>query len=194
MKRSWQLAWILALAWILTLTPGAEASELHNSLNLYWGRLSSNHWEEVLQPNRLDLVDSYLFAAAYARRLGKVDNWLSFEAEGQLVRHYRRQVHWEINALATVRWEPFIWDRWLDTSLAFGLGPSLATRLPEVEVENDGGSRRFLAFWMMEVAFSLPEHPRLALIARLHHRSNAYGLLAERGGYTAPAIGIKYRF
>lgn len=183
---------ILLLALLLSDTAGAEP--LRNSLNLYWGRLADNHWEEVLQPGELELVDSWLVACSYARRLGGIDDLLSFEAEGQLVRHYRRQVHWEINALATLRWEAFPWDRWLDTSLAFGLGPSLATRLPEVEVENDGSSRRFLAYWMLEAAFSLPEYPQLALIARLHHRSDAYGLLAENGGSNAPAIGIKVRF
>lgn len=183
---------ILLLIWLLADTACAEP--LGNSLNLYWGRLSSNHWEEVLQPGELDLVDSWLVAASYARRLGGVDDLLSFEAEGQLVRHYHRQSHWEINALATLRWEALPWDEWLDTSLAFGLGPSLATRVPEVEVATDGGSRRLLAYWMLEAAFSLPDHPQLALIARLHHRSGAYGLLAERGGSNAPAIGIKYRF
>jgi len=185
---------ILILFFATLLAETVIAEPLRNSLNLYWGRLSSNHWEEILQPGELDLVDSWLVAATYARRLGGVDDLLSFEAEGQLVRHYRRQVHWEINTLATLRWEALPWDNWLDTSLAFGLGPSLATRVPEVEVETDGGSRRLLAYWMLEAAFSLPEYPRLALIARLHHRSEAYGLLADHGGSNAPAIGLKFRF
>ncbi len=185
---------VLTLLLSILLASTAAAEPLRNSLNLYWGRLSSNHWEEVLEPGELDLVDSWLVAGSYARRLGGIDDLLSFEAEGQLVRHYQRQVHWEINLLATLRWEAFPWDDWLDTSLAFGLGPSLATRVPEVEVETEGGSRRLLAYWMLEAAVSLPDYPRLALIARLHHRSEAYGLLAERGGSNAPAIGLKYRF
>lgn len=47
---------------------------------------------------------------------------------------------------------------------------------------------------MMELALGLPQYPQIALISRIHHRSEAYGLLANEGGSNALAIGLKYRF
>jgi hypothetical protein len=44
------------------------------------------------------------------------------------------------------------------------------------------------------LAFSLPQHKRVALITRIHHRSNAFGLIAEAGGSNAVAMGLKVKF
>jgi len=40
----------------------------------------------------------------------------------------------------------------------------------------------------------LPQRPDLAMITRIHHRSEGYGLIADEGGANALAIGLKYSF
>jgi hypothetical protein len=102
--------------------------------------------------------------------------------------------HWEFNGLVTGRWEKFWWDDTIDTSLAFGMGPSYATDEPQVEIDNNGETSKFLIYWMIELALGLPDHPQTALILRLHHRSNAWGLINEDGGSNAIGIGMKYRY
>ena len=165
------------------------------AVNLYAGRLTSNHWEEFfVLDDGYDFKDSYLVAATLARRIGAWKDKASFEIEGQVVKHFHIQTHWELNALVAARWESFWWDDILDTSVAFGLGPSYATDEPEIEIENDGDTSRFLVYWMMELAVALPAYPHVAWIVRIHHRSNAFGLVADDGGANALAMGLKWMF
>ena len=189
---------ILAMALFLFLSfaaaaPAAWAEERLYALNLYAGRLTSNHWEEFFSGG-LDFKDSYLVTVALARRIGAYEDKASFEIEGQIVKHFNIQTHWELNALVAARWEAFWWDDVLDTSVAFGLGPSYATDTPELEVEINEDTSRFLVFWMLELALGLPDYPHVALITRIHHRSDAFGLIADGGGSNALAVGLKWRF
>ncbi len=51
-----------------------------------------------------------------------------------------------------------------------------------------------MTYWMIELAFSLPDNNRWALTTRIHHRSEAYGLVADKGGSNALVGGLKFRF
>lgn len=185
----------LVAGFIVCLPPDGRAEDDLYALNIYSGRMSTNHWIDFFQPNgQIHFEDSYLFAATLAKRVGGWEDKASYEIEGQIVKHFHLQTNWEFNALATVRWEAFWWDDFVDTSVAFGLGPSYATDKPEIEIENDGDTSRFLVYWMLELAAALPSHPRIALIARIHHRSDAYGLVADEGGSNALAVGLKWIF
>jgi hypothetical protein len=115
--------------------------------------------------------------------------------EGQLVKHFNLQSHWEFNLLGILRWEKFLWDPWLDTSMAFGLGASCATDKPKIEIQNDGETARTLVYLMFELAVvPLESQPQWEIITRIHHRSNAFGLIAEDGGSNALALGLRYSF
>ena len=166
------------------------------SLNIYGGEISKNHADDfVLHTNRLRLTDSRLLAVTLARRLGTYKNRASLEIEGQVVKHfYDIQDHWEINALLTARWDAFFWDKYLDTSVAFGLGPSYATEKPEIEAILDRETSQWLAYWMIELEMGLPAYPGVSFITRLHHRSDAFRIVAPGGASTAPVIGLKIRF
>jgi hypothetical protein len=173
----------------------ANASEKLYSLNVYGGRMTSDHWEDVfIHTFDLDFVDSYFLVVALARKIGGYEDKLSFEVEGQVVKHFDYMDHWEFNGVLTGRWEKFPWDDTIDTSLAFGIGPSYATDKPEVELDNNDETSKFLIYWMIELALGLPEKPRTAFILRLHHRSDAWGLMNEDGGSNGIGCGIKYRF
>ncbi|PKN18506.1 MAG: hypothetical protein CVU71_13550 [Deltaproteobacteria bacterium HGW-Deltaproteobacteria-6] len=177
------------------ITHADEAEKKPYYLNIFAGQMTTNHWENFFGVGEaLDFKNSYFAAASIARRIGAFKKMASFEIEGQVVKHFNIQNHWELNALVTARWDAFWWDKYIDTSLAFGLGPSYATADPEIEIMNDGTTSKWLAYWMMELTLGLPEYSRVSLITRLHHRSNAYGLFADKGGSNALAIGLKYRF
>ena len=119
---------------------------------------------------------------------------MSFEVEMQAVKHFEYMDHWEFNGVITGRWEKFLWDETIDTTLAFGIGPSIATNEPEVELDNNGETSKFLIYWMIELTFSRPKRPRIVFITRLHHRSDAWGLANQNGGSNGIGLGIKYKF
>ncbi|MFC1763866.1 hypothetical protein ACFL6U_17550 [Planctomycetota bacterium] len=185
---------MLAVLLSVIATTSYAAEQRLYALNLYGGVMTTNDWDEIAFPSSVDFKDSYLAAATLARNIGWYKHLASFELEGQVVKHFNFQNHWEINALVTGRWEAFWWDKHLDTSLAFGLGPSYATEKPDVEIYNDGDTSQLLVYWMIELALALPQHAeRTALILRIHHRSDAFGLVAEKGGSNALGLGMKIR-
>ena len=198
--RRWYPGLTLAIAIFLLLpfgltVPASWADERLYALNLYAGWMTSNHWDDFFHNvDDLNFKDSYLIGVALARRIGTYQNKASFEIEGQIVKHFHFQTHWELNALVAARWEEFWWDDVLDTSVAFGLGPSYATDEPEIEMENDGNTTRFLIYWMLELAIGLPNYPSVALITRIHHRSDAFGLISDGAGSNTLAFGLKWRF
>lgn len=193
LRRACPLLLLSLLGILLTATAYAEKPDY--ALNIYGAKMANNNWQEFFGNTQdLDFINSKLLAFALAKRLGHHKDLLSYEIEGQLVKHFGIQRHWEFNALGTLRWEPFWWDRLVDTSVAFGMGPSFATEKPRAEVLNEGDSQQWMLYWMLEMSLNLPQQPNIALITRLHHRSEGYGLIAEDGGSNALAIGLKYRF
>ena len=104
----------------------------------FGGLVTDNNWEDTLAPWNLDYRESLVAGLAISHRIGRFDHRLSFEIEGQVVRHFGDQDHWEFNLPIVARWEAFSWDDVIDTSLAFGIGPSYASEIPKVEVANGG--------------------------------------------------------
>ena len=96
-----------------------------------------------------------------------------------------------------MRWNAFPWDEFIDTSIAFGDGPSLATETPDLEKAQYGGNHAGagLNFVMLELTLALPEHPNIQLVNRFQHRSGAFDLINNAGdASTAFVWGFKYRF
>ena len=164
------------------------------SLSVYGGRLSTNDWIEVFAPPQWDFVDSYLTALAVSRQAGWLSDTARTEVEGQIVRHVGVQDHWEFNVLGVIRRTALPWDETLDMSVAGGLGLSYATERPEAEIDFEGDTERLLVYWMLEVDAVIPNAETWSALARLHHRSPAYGLFGDGGGANVLAIGLRYRF
>jgi hypothetical protein len=184
----------------LVLSPPTAAGEGSNSMKddpsaitVFGGLMTDNKWEDTLAPWTLDFRDSTFVGLAGSHRIGRFDHRLGFEIEGQVVRHFGDQDHWEFNLPIVGRWEAFPWDAVVDTSLALGVGPSYASEKPKVEVANEGDSQRWLVYWMMELELGPPDKGWSAIF-RLHHRSEAFGLVADEGGSNALVIGLKQRF
>jgi hypothetical protein len=164
---------------------------------VYGARISSQPgWEDILLDSAgTEFVDSYLLTAAISRQYAEAfDGALDFEAEGQVVRHFGDQTHWEFNAVPVIlRWNRFPWSDRVASSAAFGLGLSYATEMPPVEVALEGESREWLVYWVMELTAG-PVHSRWAVSLRLHHRSVGYGLMGDEGGMNAVGLGLRLRF
>jgi hypothetical protein len=140
---------------------------------------------------------SYFLVAALAKRVTSYEEKIDVEVEGQIVKHYTAQDHWEFNGLVATRWLPLPWDDYLDTSIAGGAGLSYASEIPKLEEERNGEGQtaKLLVYLMLELAFSLPDIPNWSLVTRIHHRSGAFGLFSGvTGSANAWGFGIRYSF
>ena len=140
---------------------------------------------------------SYFWVAALGKRVASYQEKIDVEVEGQIVKHYGAQDHWEFNGLVATRWLPLPWDDYLDTSIAGGAGLSYANEIPKLEEERngEGQTEKVLAYLMIELAFSRPEIPNWSLVTRIHHRSGAFGLFSGvTGSANAWGLGIRYAF
>jgi hypothetical protein len=107
----------------------------------------------------------------------------------------RQSTIYEFDPYVAFRWANFPWNNYLTTSLAIGEGVSYASSYPSVEKRHNQNVKRFLNYLMLEATFALPSHPELQLIARIHHRSGAYGLYhAGNTGSNVIGLGLRYLF
>ena len=186
--------WLTAL---LVALPGVASADVGDWFTtLYGARISTQPgWEDIIidAPNTR-FVDSYLVTLALSRQYAeRKQGALTFEAEGQVVKHFGDQTHWEFNAVPVVlRWHRFPWSERVATSAAFGLGLSYATELPPVEVLLEGESHQTLVYWVLEMTAG-PVNSRWAASLRIHHRSVAYGLMGDEGGMNAVGLGVRFR-
>jgi hypothetical protein len=193
---------LVCLIWCLISGP-ANAQKLQDNsmerydwaLTAYGAKLTGNSFSDVVAGDA-DFSSYKVWVLALSKRLLRLRWDMDLEAEAQIGKHDSLDRHWEFNGLADLRWNRFYWDRYLDTSAAFGLGLSYASQKPEFEIYEQGATNRLMAYVLFELAFSLPEHPQWALVARWHHRSAAWGTFEDdiETASNAIGLGIKRRF
>ena len=185
----------LALALLAPALVRADVGDWYTTV--YGARISTQPgWEDIIiDAPGTEFVDSYLVTVAVSRQYAeRKEGALAIEAEGQVVKHFHDQTHWEFNALPIVlRWKRFPWSDRFNSSAAFGIGLSYATELPPVEVQLEGESHQWLIYWVMELTAGALRSP-WEISLRLHHRSVAYGLMGDEGGMNAVGLGVRYRF
>lgn len=60
-------------------------------------------------------------------------------------KNFGEQDHWEFNPpILGIRWHEFPWDHYLDTSFAWGIGPSYATEVSPIKLETNDSSDQWL--------------------------------------------------
>jgi hypothetical protein len=165
------------------------------AVTAYGAKLTGDSFDEVLSGDA-DFSNDKIWVLALSRRLARFRWDIDLEAEAQIARQDSLERHWELNGLADLRWNRFFWDRYLDTSAAVGLGLSYASEKPEFEINEQGATNRLMAYVLFELAFSLPEYPKWAVVARWHHRSAAWGTFEDdiETASNAIGLGIKRRF
>jgi hypothetical protein len=182
---------LLGLSWLWTV-------QLCNAddwaLSFYAGRMTTEVWEETLSIST-DYAGAGIAVIAGAWTFKRYYHGaLSFELEAQVGKYFGDQDNWEFNLpLLTLRWSRFPWEDFVKTSFAWGIGPSYATRVPEVEVAISGDSAQWMVYWFAELTVGPPEG-KWALLFRLHHRSEAFGIVADEGGSNTLAAGLKFYF
>jgi hypothetical protein len=188
---------VLVLALISASTAFAEEPSAVRdfAVTIYGGRMTDSDFGDTLT-GQADFVDAYVVVGALAWTFARFyGDALSFEIEGQVGKWFGDQHNWEFNLPVAVRWSKFPWDNYVATSLAYGLGPSYASKEPEEEIELNNSTKKFLVYWFGELTLGPPESNWAASL-RIHHRSGAFGLIEEqgRGGSNTVAVGVKYRF
>lgn len=102
---------------------------------------------------------------------------------------------YEFDPYITFRFTSFPWNHYVTTSLAIGEGVSYVTSVPSLEQKDNVRTKRLLNFLMLEATFSHPDYPQWQVLARVHHRSGAFGLYqAGNTGSNDIAIGLRYLF
>ena len=175
---------------------GTAAADSPWFVSLYTGQYSNTALNEIIRFNT-QFESANVFVASLGKELGVYHDKIGIEWEGQVAWHSGKQSHGEINASYTLRWLPFFWDRYLDTSFAFGNGISYATSDPELEIResDDLETHQWLYYILVEMAFVVPRYEQWDLFVRIHHRSSVFGAI---GGITTGSnfvgMGLRYRF
>lgn len=178
----------------LLLILNAAASAQDYAVSFYAGQLTTEKWERAILPGA-DYADATIVVAAVSWTVARFFRGaLSVDVEGQVGKYVGDQDHWEFNLpIIGWRWHRFPWDDRVSASLAWGIGPSYATESPPIEEETNDSSSRWLVYWFAEATVG-PAQADWAILLRLHHRSDMFGLVAEDGGSNAVCGGLRYRF
>jgi len=165
------------------------------AVTVYGGRMTDGDFGDALT-GQADFIDAYVVVGALSWTFARYfEDALSFELEGQVGKWWGDQHNVEFNLPVAIRWSKFPWNHYVSTSLAYGLGPSYASKEPAAEIDEHDSTKKFLVYWFGEIAFGPPDS-NWAGVFRIHHRSGAFGLVADRGegGSNTLALGLKYRF
>jgi hypothetical protein len=172
----------------------ASSTDLTYYISGFAGQLTDNvHHEVLLTPWDVDSIDSYLAGVAIGFERPSPWAQIDIAAELQLVKWFGDQQHWELNAMPVVGRYRFDGRAGPLRSLSFGLGFSYASEIPLQELIRDGESNRFMIYWSAEAEFG-PADATVSPFIKLHHRSNAFGLIEEESGSNSIALGLRRRF
>lgn len=164
--------------------------------SVYAGQYSDTALNEIVRFNTR-FENSHVYVLSVGKELGVFKDKIGMEVEGQLGWHTGMQDHGEINLTYTLRWLPFSWDRYLDTSFAFGNGLSYATVDPELEIleSDDDETNQLLYYILVEMAFAVPKYEQYDFFVRIHHRSSVFGAInGIVAGSNFVGAGLRYRF
>jgi hypothetical protein len=194
---------LIVLAFLFFYSPCGYAQDTEDSktkadypwaVSLYGGVYTDDGLVDVFSLAANWVNDNNVVVAALSREIYRYKQYLSFEIEGQIGRHFGDDVsHWELVGLGLGRWHPFPWDDIVDTSFAVGAGLSYYSEISQVEKDEDDDARRLLGYLAFELTFGLPRYPRWDLMLRIHHRSGMGGVIGD-GSSNYGCIGLKYAF
>ncbi|KLK90340.1 hypothetical protein AA309_26100 [Microvirga vignae] len=103
------------------------------------------------------------------------------EIEGQVLRHFGDQSHWEGTLALMFRTGQIPLFGGLSVNLAFGEGLSYASEPPGLEGSDRVEPVRLLNYLAFEAEFSHSSLPGVYFVPRIHHRSGVFGLFADKG-------------
>jgi hypothetical protein len=114
------------------------------------------------------------------------------ELEGQVLRHFGRQNHWEGTVALMFRTGQIPLFGGLSVNLGFAEGLSYANEPPPLEGSFEVEPSRFLNYLAVEAEFSHASLPGVSLVPRIHHRSGIFGVIAPRtSGSNFVGVGLR---
>jgi len=114
------------------------------------------------------------------------------ELEGQLLRHFGGQQHWETTLALMFRTGQIPLAGGLSVNLGVGEGLSYASARPRFEGAIDVRPTRFLNYLAFEAEFAHTALQGVSVVARLHHRSGVFGLIApQKSGSNFIGAGLR---
>ncbi len=190
---------ILALATVFIAPPPALAQEPgaagRPSFVTFWGAWGTDGVIEDLPGLSSNFEQTWFAGVGLGKEFGQWGQSLTWEVEGQVIKHFGWQTNWEFNASVAARWHRFPWNHRVSTSFAVSAGLSWANEVPKMEAALDQSDVRLLQYLGFEFAFADPAAPDRIFAIRLHHRSSAYGVFGPTGdGSNFIAVGIRRRF
>ena len=191
----------LPLVCLLLLPLGALAQETEPpkdpeykwTVTLFSGLWSGNNMGDVFKFEAHHTNNSWILGLGLNRQILQLSDDLTSEVEFNLAKHFDHTTHWDLTALAILRWHLFPWSGYMRTSLAAGWGLSYATNSHHAQwstVSDPGYLHHYLLF---ELTLGLPAYKRWDLSFRLHHRSPGLSTLGK-GISNYAAVGIGYNF
>jgi len=161
----------------------------------YGGVYSDTRLVEILRLD-IDPQRSFIGVGGMSQRLHRFDHRLDLEAEVLVGKHVGKQHHMEFAGAISLRWNAFPWDHRVNTSMAYGHGPSFATSAPAVEASHERAPRQRLLFMVAEIAMAPPNRPEGGWegLLRVHHRSGVFKLLSSGSGSNFISLGLRYRY
>jgi hypothetical protein len=158
----------------------------------YTGEITFTRFNQIVR-FQTDFRDSYVAALAGGWIFHYPLPAMQFEVEGQIAQHWRRQDHTELNAATLARWTRFPWNRHVRTTVALGIGPSIALETPAIERERHDRSARRMLFMPFEITAGPPDGAWEGLI-RVHHRSGGFDWVSRASGSNFVTAGARVRF
>jgi len=165
------------------------------SVMLYQGFATSTDLGQTLVFD-IQFEDAYFTGLVANRKMFPFWRYFTFELEGQVLKHYGRERHWEFDGLFLIRYHPFLLSSTVDVEFAAGWGLSYATRTPVIEEEqHPEATSRLLNYLTFEFAFTHAQYREWSLVTRIHHRSGIFGLFnGTSGGSNYLALGLRHHF
>lgn len=162
----------------------------------FGGRFHQNWFGESLAPWAVTWDDTYVVGAGYQR------TWLDWKdiriggEVGVAGRLGATGSSAEIWAAVFARYDGYIVGNFrFSPSLSFGISYATGTQGHEAQRMNDWGHYQPLLVYLgPEFIFSLVDQPQWEVFTRFHHRSGAYGLIADMDASNAVTAGVRYKF
>ena len=195
--------WVVIQIFIVLISSNVRADSLDTEkpesdykwfVSFYGGPRTEENLAEIATLNADYSDGNYVAVCALAREFYQYKQWLSFELEGQVGKHFGSDNdHWEFVGVVLGRWHAFPWDKYIDTSFAMGGGLSYNSDISETELKRDKHAQHLLGYLAFEFTFGLPQYPRWDLMLRVHHRSGAKGIIGQSVSNYLCA-GLKFAF
>jgi hypothetical protein len=183
---------------LLLATPGTGCAGTERlwSVFAYGGQWTDTRFVHIIFRGRTEFHSSYVWVAGVSRQIYPLGRHLASEGELNVARHSGLQHHLEWNSAVLLRWRTFPWDRYVNTTLAYGLGLSYAQERPAIEEQPHRRAVHTLLSMPAELTFAPPSargSPWEGML-RIHHRSGAFGVVRDAGGSNFLSLGVRYRF